>query len=76
MSDNLNQQFQQLTNEELIDFALDYVASQDEAIRKAALQEHFSRVKNADNTIVAPPGDVQILQNKMSQLISNISGSN
>lgn len=37
MSENLRYQLQQMTNEELIDFALEHLGQEDELIRKAAL---------------------------------------
>lgn len=65
MSENLRYQLQQLTNEELIDFALAHLGQEYEVIRQAALQEHFLRVKDASNTVKAPPGDVQFLRSKV-----------
>ena len=47
MSNNLENQLQKLTNKELIDFALEHLGLENEAIRTAALQEHFSRIKDA-----------------------------
>lgn len=67
MSENLYQ-LQQLTNEELIDFALEHLGHEYETIRKAALQEHFLKTKDAPNTVSAPAGDVQVLRSKLSQL--------
>lgn len=43
-----------MSNEELIDFALEHLGQEDELIRKAALQEHFLRVKNAPDTVTDP----------------------
>lgn len=63
----LSYQLQQLTNEELIDFALKHLG-QHEAIRHAALQEHFLRVKDAPDTIKATAGDTEILRAKLAQL--------
>ena len=68
MSENLSNQFQQMTNEELIDFALQHLGQEHEAIRQAALQEHFLRVKDASSTVIAPPGDVQILRLHLARL--------
>ena len=68
MSENLKDQLQQLTNEELIDFALEHLGQEHEAIRFAALQEHFLRVKDAPNTVTAPAGDIQVLRSKLAQL--------
>ncbi len=61
-------QFQQLTTEELINFALEHLGQEHEAIRKAALQEHFLRIKDSPNTVMAPAGDVQVLRAKLAQL--------
>ena len=68
MSENAKYQFQQLTNEELINFALEHLGQEHEAIRKAALQEHFLRVKDSPNTLTAPARDVQVLRSKLAQL--------
>lgn len=68
MSDNLKYQLQQMTNEELIDFALEHLGQQHELSRQAALHEHFLRVKNSPNTVMALPGDVQCLKLKLAQL--------
>lgn len=68
MSENLGYQLQQLTNEELIDFALEHLG-QDESMRLLALQEHFLRVKDASSTVMAPSGDVQILRSKLARLL-------
>ncbi len=64
MSENLSYQLQQLTNEELIDFALEYLGQEHEAIRRTVLQEHFLRVKDAPSTVTAPAGDIQVLRSK------------
>jgi hypothetical protein len=69
MSENLRYQLQQLTNEELIDFALEHLGQEHEAIRRAALEEHFLRVKGAPSTVTAPAGDVHLLRSKLAQLL-------
>lgn len=58
----LSCQFQQKTNDELIDFALEHLGQKHGAICKAALQEHFFRVKDAPNKVIAPDGDIEILK--------------
>lgn len=68
MSENAKYQLQQLTNEELINFALEHLGQEHEAIRKAALQEHFLRVKDSPSTVTAPAKDVQVLRAKFAQL--------
>lgn len=68
MSDNFRYQFQQMTNEELIDFALEHLGQEHEAVRKAALQEHFLRIQDAPNTVKAPAGDVEVLKSQLTQL--------
>lgn len=68
MSENLTYQLQQMTNEELIDFALEHLGQQHELSRKAALYEHFLRVKNSPDTVIAFAGDVQCLKLKLAQL--------
>lgn len=60
--------FQQMTNEELIDFALEHTGQEHEDVRKAALQEHFFRIKNDPNTVTAPPGDIEILKLQLERL--------
>lgn len=69
MSEYLRYQLQQLTNEELINFALEHLGHEHEAIRKSALQEHFFRVKDASSTVKAPSGDMQVLRSKLVQLL-------
>jgi hypothetical protein len=69
MSENLRYQLQQLTNEELIDFALEHLGQEHEAIWRTALQEHFLRVKDVPSTVTAPAGDVQVLRSKLAQLL-------
>lgn len=69
MCEKLRYQLQQLTNKELIDFALEHLGQKDESIRQLALQQHFLRVKDASSTVVAPAGDIQILKSKLEQLI-------
>ena len=61
-------QLQQKTNEELIDFALEHLGQEHEAVRKGALEEHFRRVKDSSNTVIAPAGDVQVLRSQLGQL--------
>ncbi|MBE9017535.1 hypothetical protein IQ272_15595 [Chroococcidiopsidales cyanobacterium LEGE 13417] len=68
MSEEFKSQLQQMTNEELIDFALEHVGEEHDSIRKAALQEHYLRIKNDPNTVTAPPGDIEILKLYLSQL--------
>lgn len=68
MSENFRYQLQQLTNEELINFALEHLGQEHKAIRKAALQEHFLRVKDSSNTVTALAGDIQVLRSKLAQL--------
>ncbi len=68
MSEHFSNRFQHMTNEELIDFALEQLGQEHEAVRKAALQEHFLRVKDASNTAIAPSGDVQVLRSQLARL--------
>lgn len=68
MSESLKNQLQQLSNEELLDFALEHLGQEHESVRQSALQEHFIRVKDAASTVIAPPGDVRYLRLKLSQL--------
>ena len=71
MSNGFRDLFGQLKTEELIDLALEHLGPEHEALRKAALQEHWSRVEKAPGTLEAPPGDTQILRAKLSQLITS-----
>lgn len=68
MSEELKEQFKKMTNDELIDFALEHIGQEHEAVRQAALMEHFLRVKDDPNTTIAPAGDIEILQAKLEQL--------
>jgi hypothetical protein len=67
MFEELKSQLQQMTNEELIDFALEHLGEEDDDIRKAALQEHYLRIKDDPNTVTAPPGDIEILKSYMTR---------
>ena len=68
MSDSYSEQFQQLNDEELIEFALEHLGAEYEELRKAALQEHSFRVRNDPDTQVAPPGDTQLLRERLFRL--------
>jgi hypothetical protein len=68
MSEEFKSQLQQMTNEELIDFALEHVGEEHDSIRKAALQEHYLRIKDDPNTVTAPPGNIEILKSYLSRL--------
>ncbi len=68
MSENFKDQLQQMTNDELIDFALEHTGQEYEDVRKASLQEHFLRIKNDPNTVTAPPGDIEILRLQLARL--------
>jgi hypothetical protein len=74
MSENINDRFQQLTNEELIDLALQHSGQEHESIRHLALQEHFLRVKDDPRTVMAPMGDVEALKVKLAQQLETQSG--
>ncbi len=68
MSEHFKPQLEQSTNEELIDFALEHLGQEHESLRQLALQEHFRRVENDPDTVIAPSGDVQVLQSKIARL--------
>jgi hypothetical protein len=68
MFEHFKSQLQQSTNEELIDFALEHLGQEHESRRQLALQEHFLRIENDPNTVIAPSGDVQVLQSKIARL--------
>ncbi len=65
----MSEEFKKLKTEELIDFALEHLGPENESIRKAALLEHCSRIKEDPNTIVIPSGDTSLLKDKLSELI-------
>jgi hypothetical protein len=67
----LREQFQKMTNDELIDFALEHLGQEHEAIRQAALMEHFLRIKDDPNTIIEPAGDLEILERKLKQIVGS-----
>jgi len=69
MSEKSPHQFQEMSNEELIDFALKADQSENEEFnRKLALQEHFERIKDDAKTVIAPPGDVDLLRQKITEV--------
>lgn len=61
-------QLQQMTNDELIDFALEHTGQDNEDVRSSALQEHFLRIKDEPNTVIAQPGDIEILRLQLARL--------
>ena len=67
MSENFNYQLQQMTNEELIDFALEHTGQEYEDVR-TALQEYFLRIKDDPNIVTDPPGDIEILRLQLERL--------
>lgn len=71
MSEELREQFKKMTNDELIDFALEHLGKEHEAVRQASLMEHFLRIKDDPNTITAPAGDEKILEWKLRQIIGS-----
>ena len=68
MSEELKEQFQKMTNDELIDFALEHLGQENETVRHAALMEHFLRIKDDPNTIIEPAGDLKTLEWKLKQI--------
>lgn len=68
MSENLKTQLAQLSDRELLDFALEHLGKEHEFVRQSALQEHFIRVRNASSTVIDPTVDVLYLKSKLSQL--------
>jgi hypothetical protein len=73
MSEELKEQLQKMTNDELIDFALEHLGKEHEAVRHAALMEHFLRIKDDPNTITALAGDDRALELKLKQIIDSRS---
>jgi hypothetical protein len=68
MAESSDLQFQNLTDRELIDLALECEGSDREAIRQAALVEHYNRVKDSPEALRAPAGDTEMLERKMREL--------
>ncbi|MCU0533816.1 MAG: hypothetical protein MUD14_07965 [Hydrococcus sp. Prado102] len=71
MSEELKEQFQKMTNDELIDFALEHLGKEHETVRQAALMEHFLRIKDDPNTIIEPAGNLEALERKLKQIIGS-----
>ncbi len=72
MSSSIKDELQQLTNNELINFALEHLDEEHEAVRHLALEEHFRRIVNDPNTVIAPPGDIEILRAKVTSLLQTL----
>lgn len=66
-------QFKRLTNDELINFALQHVRPEEDELRRSVLQEHLSRSRNSPESIEAPAGDIELLRAKLAQLSSSSS---
>lgn len=75
MSENITDRFDRATNDELIDFVLEHLGQEHEYVRQLALQEHFLRVKNDRETVLAPSGDVRVLRSKIAQLVEKQSST-
>jgi hypothetical protein len=75
MSENISDRFERSTNDELIDFVLKHLGQEHEHIRQLALSEHFLRVKNDRETVLAPSGDVRVLRSKIAQLVEQQSST-
>lgn len=68
MSETLKIRLQNMTDEALIEFALEHFGSEHEAERLLVLQEHFERMKNDSDALSAPPGDIEFLKQKFNVL--------
>lgn len=71
MSDTFPSQFQNLSNDELINLALECLGEEQEALRHALLQEHFLRIKDDPKTIIAPAVDLDLLRLKVNEIFYN-----
>lgn len=69
MSEDIKEQLKQLTNDELIDFALEHLGEENEYVRHLALMEHRERTKNDPNTLSDPPGEFKNLKVKLAQIM-------
>ncbi|MDB9515325.1 hypothetical protein PN499_29415 [Kamptonema animale CS-326] len=69
MSEDIKEQLKQLTNDELIDFALEHLGEENEYVRHLALMEHHERAKNDPNTITDLPGEDKGLRLKLAQIM-------
>jgi hypothetical protein len=67
MSEDFETQFHQMSNDELIDFALKKLGDENETLRHQALLAHFHRVKDAPATIRAKPGNTDVLETILNQ---------
>lgn len=75
MSEPLELRFKNLTNEQLIDLALESLGDDREAIRHAALVEHYNRIKDSPETLRAPAGDPEMLARKMREVFDRLNES-
>ncbi|CBN58175.1 MULTISPECIES: hypothetical protein [Kamptonema] len=69
MSEDIKEQFKQLTNDELIDFALEHLGEENEYVRQLAMMEHYERTKDDPNTITDLPGEDKGLRLKLAQIM-------
>ncbi len=75
MNESFELKFQNLTNRELIDLALECEGNDREALRHAALVEHYNRTKDAPETLRAPAGDTEMLEQKMREVFDRLKES-
>jgi hypothetical protein len=75
MSDPMEVELQNLTNQELIDLALECVGGDRESIRQAALVEHYNRIKDSPEALRAPAGDTEMLEQKMREVFDRLKES-
>jgi len=69
MSEHIKEQLKQLTNDELIDFALEHLGEEHEYVRQLAMMEHYDRIKDDPNTITDRAGEDKGLRLKLAQLM-------
>ena len=69
MSEDIKEQLKQLTNDELIDFALEHLGEENEYVRHLALMEHHDRIKDDPNTLRDRAGEFKNLKVKLAQIM-------
>ncbi|MDF0552936.1 hypothetical protein [Kamptonema sp. UHCC 0994] len=69
MSEDIKEQLKQLTNDELIDFALEHLGEENEYVRHLAMMEHYERIKDDPNTLRDPAGEFKNLKVKLAQIM-------
>ncbi|HLO46816.1 MAG TPA: hypothetical protein VK211_00085 [Kamptonema sp.] len=69
ISEDIKEQFKHLTNDELIDFALEHLGEGNEYVRHLAMMEHYQRIKDDPNTLRDRAGEYKNLKVKLAQIM-------